>query len=607
MPVSLHKLCPRAEALAPDADLLARFAAGRDEAAFTELVRRHGPVVYRVCRRLAPASADDAFQAVFLILACRAGSVRTPAAVGSWLLGVAGRVTRQMSSAERRRVGHERAAGRPESQEPPPPELAELAAVLDDELTRLPDALRDPVVLCLIGGRTHAQAAAELGGSVRTVRRRLDRAKALLRTRLERRGVVPTVVAALVAGACGTAGAVPPALAREAASVAFRFLEGGAVASPAVAVAKGVMNGMATIKVSTLTATAAAVLVCLGVGWSGEQPRPVPLPPVPPSVAEPAAPVVPGGPPLADPEVVRPGAPPVGAVARGQNFIVYAPTPVMARALAAEAEHQRRALAEKWLGKELPRWSKPCAIRFAPGLGGNGGASTFTFDKDADGKPALKTAEIDLRGDFLTALNNTLPHEVTHAILAAHFGKPLPRWADEGAALLSETDDEQASHDTRARELLQQGRGVRLKVLLPMTEYPRDIAILYAQGHSVARFLVQQKTGVPVLKDIPNVGELFKTGGDDGHRRLLAFLHLGTRENTTESWGKAAQAVYGFASVDALEEEWLAWLATPGSVPAGKRGAGAAPPAPKPGASDLIPPVKLPGAPPVLPPPLPRP
>ena len=316
---------------------------------------------------------------------------------------------------------------------------------------------------------------------------------------------------------------------------------------------------------------------------------------------------MPGGPPLADPEVVRPGAPPVGAVARGQNFIVSAPTPVMARALAAEAEYQRRVLAEKWLGKELPPWSKPCAIRSAPGLGGNGGASTFTFDNDADGKPALKTAEIDLRGDFLTALNNTLPHEVTHAVLASYFGKPLPRWADEGVALLSESDDEQASHDTRARELLNAGRGVRLKVLLRMTEYPKDMAILYAQGHSVARFLVQQKTGVPVLKDIPNVGELFKTGGDSGQRRLTAFLLIGLDENTAASWGKAAQAVYGFASVDALEEAWLAWLREPGSFAAGKGGGAAAPPAPKPGASDLIPPVKLPGAPPVLPPPLPRP
>src|SRR3954466_4236918 len=127
MPVSLLKLCPRAEGLTPDAELLGRFAAARDEAAFTELVRRHGPVVYRVCRRLVPAAADDAFQAVFLVLACRGGGTRGPrgggggrvaggrAAVGGWLAGVAGRVARKMRAAEPRRARRERVASRPET------------------------------------------------------------------------------------------------------------------------------------------------------------------------------------------------------------------------------------------------------------------------------------------------------------------------------------------------------------------------------------------------------------------------------------------------------------------------------------------------------------
>lgn len=88
---------------APDADLLRRFIHGRDPDAFAELVRRHGPVVYRVCRRLlGPSSADDAFQATFLILATRPESVRTAGSVGSWLVGVAGRVARQMRKRERR-------------------------------------------------------------------------------------------------------------------------------------------------------------------------------------------------------------------------------------------------------------------------------------------------------------------------------------------------------------------------------------------------------------------------------------------------------------------------------------------------------------------------
>src|SRR5579885_2581487 len=87
----------------PDADLLRRFVADRDPDAFAELVRRHGPVVYRVCRRLlGPAAADDAFQATFLVLATRPGSVRQAGSVGSWLVGVAGRVARQMRKRDRR-------------------------------------------------------------------------------------------------------------------------------------------------------------------------------------------------------------------------------------------------------------------------------------------------------------------------------------------------------------------------------------------------------------------------------------------------------------------------------------------------------------------------
>jgi hypothetical protein len=164
-------------------------------------------------------------------------------------------------------------------------------------------------------------------------------------------------------------------------------------------------------------------------------------------------------------------------------------------------------------------------------------------------------------------------------------------------ALLSEGDDEQGAHDVRARELLTAGRGVRLKVLLPMSEYPKDVAVLYAQGHSLARFLVSKSLpGVPGLENLPHVGRLFKNLGADGHRRLVTFVHLGMEKNTTESWGKAARDVYGFESVDALEEAWLAWLAKPESVLPRRGGADRPEPA-KPGGGDLIPPVKLPTAP----------
>ena len=198
MPATVLRLLSAAAPESTDAELLGQFLAQRDDAAFTELVRRHGPIVWRVCRRLVGStSADDAFQATFLILACRAESVRKAASVGSWLIGVAGRVARQLRKHDRRFVpelpDREAAAASPEH--------LELAAILDDELTQLPEHLRDPIVLCFLQGQTQQQAAAELGGSVRTIRRRLDRAKALLRLRLERRGVVPAIVAGLIGAA----------------------------------------------------------------------------------------------------------------------------------------------------------------------------------------------------------------------------------------------------------------------------------------------------------------------------------------------------------------------------------------------------------------------
>jgi DNA-directed RNA polymerase specialized sigma24 family protein len=127
MPAHVLKLLAAAAADTPDADLLARFVAARDEGAFAELVRRHGPGVYRVCHRLVgPGAADDAFQSTFLVLACRARAVRKAASVGSWLIGVAGRVARQMRKRSARGpeaevrwpTGADRAAG------PPAPEPA---------------------------------------------------------------------------------------------------------------------------------------------------------------------------------------------------------------------------------------------------------------------------------------------------------------------------------------------------------------------------------------------------------------------------------------------------------------------------------------------------
>jgi RNA polymerase sigma factor (sigma-70 family) len=598
MRFSALKLITFTAAEASDADLLCRFIARREEAAFEELVRRHGPAVQRVCRRLVgPAQADDAFQAVFLVLACRAKAVRKPASVGSWLIGVAGRAARQMRQQLRRSqvtsLGNREDFADP-SQPPQDSHLVipELAVALDEELTRLPDALRAPVVLCLVEGRTQEQAAAELGGSLRTLRRRLERAKELLRLRLERRGVVPVVIAALI-GNMQTSSAVEPELVRQTVHCVFEFLVGGiGVRSAPAAIAKGVLTNMATFKTAALVPVAALVLIGLGVGWAQDKPVT--------SQVEPPRQKIDEGEQVKDPNVA---ADPfftekfiklARASHRSTNFFVHAPTPTMARAIAAEAEYQRTELAKHWLGKELPPWEKPCEIQYVQRDGVLPGVCTFTYGKAKDGSPALATSLVELNGQFLDVLTNELPCQMVHVVMHSHFGDQLPRWADDGLAITVKPAAAQTQEDERCRQLLNAGRGIRLNKLLPMRSYPRDMIVLYAEGHSIARFLISQKVrlGPPVLKDLPHIGGLFQNVAN-GQQQFVVFLHLGMEKNTIESWNNAAKTVYGYESVDALEDAWLDFLRKPESAikPAGERWDVVVTPK----NPDLIPPTTLPG------------
>ena len=181
-----------------DGDLLTRFVSTHDEQAFAELVRRLGPAVFGVCRRfLGPTpDAEDAFQSVFLVLARKAGTVRPPGKVAAWLHGVAALTARKARAVRGRRLARETTtATPPERPAPEVPMCPDLAPVLDEELNRLPDKFRLPVVLCELRDLTAAEAAAELGWPVGTVSSRLSRGRGLLRERLARRGVTAAAVA----------------------------------------------------------------------------------------------------------------------------------------------------------------------------------------------------------------------------------------------------------------------------------------------------------------------------------------------------------------------------------------------------------------------------
>ncbi len=176
------------------AALLTRFVQSRDEAAFSALVRRHGALVLGLCRRWLGRhhDAEDVFQATFLVLARRAASIRKKEALASWLHGVALRLARKALAAAASHSRPIRATHFVEPLEPLDQLCArELRQGLDDELHRLPECYRAPLVLCYLQGRTQEEAARELGWSKGTMRRRLGRGRDLLRARLAGRGLAP--------------------------------------------------------------------------------------------------------------------------------------------------------------------------------------------------------------------------------------------------------------------------------------------------------------------------------------------------------------------------------------------------------------------------------
>ena len=228
------------------------------------------------------------------------------------------------------------------------------------------------------------------------------------------------------------------------------------------------------------------------------------------------------------------------------NFVVEAANRELAQQFAQAAERYRREKALEWLGYEMPRWPQKCPLRVKVTMGQTGGATTFTFGSNGQ-KSVVASQEMQIFGGMEQLMFSVLPHEITHTVLAHHFGQPVPRWADEGGSVLSENDDERFNHDVRCREILNQGRGIPLRVLFALKEYPRDMIVLYAQGYSITSYLVAQGGG-----------------GRDGRAKLLDFLSIGMR-NDNRNWEQAVQQVYGLGSVDELQETWIASLRTPPS------------------------------------------
>jgi polysaccharide export outer membrane protein len=185
-----------------DERLLADFLTHRDESAFEVLIRRYGPMVFRVCRDVLGdyEHAEDAFQATFLVLVRKAGSIRQGAALGRWLYEVALRISRR----ERRRLAklrsQERQALAMDAAAPPDfdPADGELKPILHEEIGRLPSKIREAIVLCYLQGLTVDDAARRIGCPVGTLKSRLGKGREMLRSRLTRRGLAASVLLLLL-------------------------------------------------------------------------------------------------------------------------------------------------------------------------------------------------------------------------------------------------------------------------------------------------------------------------------------------------------------------------------------------------------------------------
>jgi RNA polymerase sigma factor (sigma-70 family) len=246
-----------------EAQLLGRFIERRDEAAFEALVSRFGPMVLGVCRQMLsdPHAADDAFQATFLVLVKRARSIRDRDLLGNWLYGVALKVAKRSRADRAKRRNREQEGAAVMSEpigESPSFEDLDLGPILHEELARLPEKYRAPMVLCFLDGQTCEEAAERLGWPVGTVKGRVSRAKDLLRERLSRRGVTTSTVL-LAATLTKTArAAVSPLLLDQTVKAAMGLAAGGAIAAAglgsatAVALAEGVSTTMILTKAKLL-------------------------------------------------------------------------------------------------------------------------------------------------------------------------------------------------------------------------------------------------------------------------------------------------------------------------------------------------------------------
>ncbi|MBL8891979.1 MAG: hypothetical protein JNL67_18530 [Planctomycetaceae bacterium] len=224
-----------------------------------------------------------------------------------------------------------------------------------------------------------------------------------------------------------------------------------------------------------------------------------------------------------------------------KNFRVQAASPQLAQAVGDRAEGYRELLSNQWLGYKLPDWSHSCPIEVTVSNQAHGETSFLLSENGVD---LPSDWEMKVFGPTDRLLDSVLPHEVTHTIFASHFKQRLPRWADEGACTTIEHPSEREKiHALLLRYLSPQYRqGIPFNRMFPMRDYPSDMLPLYAQGYSVAKFLIAQ----------------------GGHRQFVQLMERGLQNErnlpVTVAWDQAMRETYGYEDLSELQLDWLKWV-----------------------------------------------
>lgn len=214
------------------------------------------------------------------------------------------------------------------------------------------------------------------------------------------------------------------------------------------------------------------------------------------------------------------------------NFIIQASDTETARQVAISAETARDDLAELWLGETLPKWTHRCSVTVRVGQLGAGGSTTYSINKGD-----IASWNMKVQGSLERIVDSVIPHEVTHMVLASHFRRHIPRWADEGASVLSEHLSERCRY---TKVMICTNRRISLDNLLSAKEYPADATdriLMYSEGYLFVKYLMQ-------------IHE------DDNHARFMVFV----ADSYESNWEESLRKHYGFESLRAAEVAWREWL-----------------------------------------------